>query len=62
MSTIDESVGKLVETLKANNLYENTLIGEILFVSCIKNLFDNIDFWALAQGPIESHHYSFSFS
>ena len=31
MSTIDESVGKLVETLKANNLYENTLIGEILF-------------------------------
>ena len=31
VSTIDESVGKLVETLKANNLYENTLIGEILF-------------------------------
>ena len=50
MSTIDESVGKLVETLKANNLYENTLIGEILFVSCIKNLFDNIYLWALAQG------------
>ena len=31
VSTIDESVGKLVETLKANNLYDNTLIGEILF-------------------------------
>ena len=55
VSTIDESVGKLVETLKANNLYENTLIGEILFVSCIKNLFDNIDFWALAQGALKTN-------
>ena len=55
MSTIDESVGKLVETLKANNLYENTLIGEILFVSCIKNLFDKTDFWALAQGALKTN-------
>ena len=28
VSTIDESVGRIVKTLKANGLYENTLIGD----------------------------------
>ena len=39
VSTIDESVGRIIKTLKANGLYKNTLIGEnleitVTFVYC----------------------------
>ena len=39
VSTIDESVGRIIKTLKANGLYENTLIGDKHKISLFVNLF-----------------------
>ena len=36
VSTIDESVGRIIKTLKANGLYKNTLIGEKLKITIIE--------------------------
>ena len=38
VSTIDESVGRIIKTLKANGLYENTLIGDNLKITIICEL------------------------
>ena len=40
VSTIDESVGRIIKTLKANGLYENTLIGDKLKLPLFLKLFN----------------------
>ena len=38
VSTIDESVGRIIKTLKANGLYENTLLGLNIEITIICEL------------------------
>ena len=47
VSTIDESVGRIVKTLKENGLYENTLIGDHCHLDqrIEENIFEEKSFW-----------------